>query len=174
MRKLLVTLSLALPFSLYTTLALADKVILSDQLLFRLNNRAIFFLDLVEYADHLKTFHCLYPKSQLLGQEQLKPESWMEFIQHNPVADMQIHRPLILKMKRTLMRQLFANSQNLSVQRGFERELPLSSCQLESFESWPSEVQSLVQAELYWLENHESSDVDLAKIKALIEHELLF
>jgi hypothetical protein len=171
MRRRLVTWSLVLPFSL-GPVAYADRVILSDQLLFRLNTRAIFFVDLLEYSDYLKTFHCLYPQSVLLKTEDFKPSDWELLKTISPSSDLNPHRPLILKFKRLLMRQVYANNQNLSVERDFDRSLALSKCEVARFETWPQELQSLVQAELFWLEA--TPQVEFKKIQSVIVHEILF
>lgn len=173
MRKQLVTWSLVLPFS-FSTLAFADRVILSDQLLFRLNNRAIFFLDIIDYAAQLKTFSCLYPKSTLLNYDQLQSTDWDQFKKIAPNSDLNPHRELILKLKSLLMRQIYANAQSMSVEKDFERKLPLSRCSVGPFATWPEELQSLVQAELFWSEIPAGEEISLESVRSLIEHEVLF
>jgi len=151
----------------------AKELLFSDAVLFRLQNRTVFLTDLIPYQNHLKTFRCLYTRSELLALSGLNMESFgaLELKKASELTDAN----LLEQVKMNLKIQIYNNTQPLSVAAGFENELPLTQCGVKDYSSWPDELKSLVQAELVLRSAELKTQKDrthyLDKVKKVIEDE---
>lgn len=173
------TSSLALRFSLVFALFLFGRGAQAssaneDMLLFRLQNRSVFYHDLRPYIAHIATFRCLFDNPKLFELSGVKLENYKEL--NSWSLDDRLHnkRPLVLKLMENLKIQIYANNQRLSVERRVFRSLPLEKCQLAEFDTWEAEVRSLVQAELYLRGQEIDPKVFLKTVDEQVESEILF
>lgn len=156
-----------------TSLASEKEVLFSDAVLFRLQNRTVFLTDLAPYQTHLKSFRCLYNRSELLSLSGLNMEKFGSLALKSTKE--LTETKLLEQVKMNLKIQIYNNTQSLSVPAGFENELPLSKCGVKDYSSWPDELKSLVQAELVLrkaeLKTARDREQYLEKVKKVIEDE---